>query len=82
MKTLSLAILLSFNAIAQAGSVDFEKQKAEILDHYQAQIRIDTSSPPGNEIKAVEYLQKALAAEGIPRRCSRSILAAQISWPD
>jgi acetylornithine deacetylase/succinyl-diaminopimelate desuccinylase-like protein len=66
MKTLSLAILLSFSAIAQAGSVDFEKQKTEILDRYQALIRIDTSSPPGNETKAAEYLQKVLAAEGIP----------------
>lgn len=66
MKTLSLAILLSVPAIARVGSVDFAKQNAEILDRYRALIQIDTSSPPGNETKAVEYLQKALMAEGIP----------------
>ena len=26
----------------------------------------DTSSPPGNEIRAVEYLKQVLDAEGIP----------------
>src|SRR6476646_6249091 len=66
MKTLTLAILLSVPAIARVGSVDFAKQNAEILDRYRALIQIDTSSPPGNETKAVEYLQKALMAEGIP----------------
>ena len=66
MKTLPLAILLSVPAIARVGSVDFAKQNGEILDRYRALIQIDTSSPPGNETKAVEYLQKALMAEGIP----------------
>src|SRR5690242_13011359 len=66
MKTVSLAILLAVQAIAQTGRVDFEKQKAEILDRYRALIRIDTSSPPGNETQAVEYIEKALAADGIP----------------
>ena len=66
MKTLPLAILLSVPAIARVGSVDFAKQNGEILDRYRALIQIDTSSPPGNATKAVEYLQKALMAEGIP----------------
>ena len=29
-------------------------------------MQADTSSPPGNEIRAVEYLKKVLDAEGIP----------------
>src|SRR4051812_33371548 len=66
MRTLWLAILLSINAIAQTKSVDFDKQKTEILDRFRALIRIDTSSPPGNETRAVEYLRQALEAEGIP----------------
>jgi len=66
MKIFTLAILLSLPTLAQTGRVDFEKQKAEILERYQTLIRIDTSSPPGNETKAVEYLRKALEAEGIP----------------
>src|SRR3954466_6998477 len=66
MRTLSLAILLSINAIAQVKSVDFDKQRTEILDRFRTLIRIDTSSPPGNETRAVEYLRQALEAEGIP----------------
>jgi acetylornithine deacetylase/succinyl-diaminopimelate desuccinylase-like protein len=66
VKIFALAMLLGFDAIAQTGRVDFEKQKAEILDRYQTLIRIDTSSPPGNESRAVEYLRKTLEADGIP----------------
>src|SRR3954451_22801744 len=66
MKILLLALSLSWHAVAQVSNVDFEKQKAEILDRFQTLLRIDTSSPPGNETKAVDYLRKVLEAEGIP----------------
>ena len=66
MKLVSLAFLVSVAALAQPPRVDFEKQKAEILDRYRTLIRLDTSSPPGNETIAVEYLKKVLEAEGIP----------------
>ncbi len=39
---------------------------AETLQHFQALIRIDTQSPPGNETKAVEYLKQVFDKEGIP----------------
>jgi hypothetical protein len=62
MKIISLAIFLVFPALAQTPTVDFShldfnRQKAEILERYRALLRIDTSSPPGNETKAVEYLK-------------------------
>jgi acetylornithine deacetylase/succinyl-diaminopimelate desuccinylase-like protein len=66
MKILLLAMILSFHALAQTPGVDFEKQKAEILERYRTLIQLNTSSPPGNETKAVEYLKKVLEAEGIP----------------
>jgi acetylornithine deacetylase/succinyl-diaminopimelate desuccinylase-like protein len=40
--------------------------EAETLEHFQALVRLDTSSPPGNEIRAVEYLKSVLDKEGIP----------------
>jgi acetylornithine deacetylase/succinyl-diaminopimelate desuccinylase-like protein len=40
--------------------------EAETLQHFQALVRLDTSSPPGNEIRAVEYLKQVLDKEGIP----------------
>lgn len=38
---------------------------AETLQHFQALLKTDTQSPPGNEIRAVEYLQQVLDKEGI-----------------
>ena len=55
-------------ALAQVPAVDWEKQKAETLLHYRSLLQIDTSNPPGNETKAVEYLRKVLEAEGIPTK--------------
>jgi acetylornithine deacetylase/succinyl-diaminopimelate desuccinylase-like protein len=38
---------------------------AETLRHFQALLRLDTSNPPGNETRAVDYLRGVLEAEGI-----------------
>jgi acetylornithine deacetylase/succinyl-diaminopimelate desuccinylase-like protein len=65
MRIIGVALLFSVTCVAQT-TLDFEKQKAEILDRYRTLIRIDTSSPPGNETRAVEYLKSVLEAEGIP----------------
>ena len=40
--------------------------EAETMQHFQALLRLDTSSPPGNEVRAVEYLKQVLEKEGIP----------------
>ena len=61
----SLAFLIASTAGAQIRNVDLQKEKTEILTHYRSLVQIDTSSPPGNETKAVEYLRNALEAEGI-----------------
>src|SRR5438876_10406613 len=55
-------------ALAQVPQIDWAKQKSEILTHYRSLIQIDTRNPPGNETRAVEYLKKALEAEGIPTK--------------
>ena len=47
-------------------AVDWNKVDPEILEHYTNLLRIDTSNPPGNETKAVEYLKKVLDREQIP----------------
>jgi len=36
------------------------------MRHFQALVRIDTTDPPGNETRVVEYVKKVLEAEGIP----------------
>jgi acetylornithine deacetylase/succinyl-diaminopimelate desuccinylase-like protein len=55
-------------ASAQRPPIDWTPIRAESLRHFRALVQIDTSNPPGNEIKAVEYLQKVLTAEGIPSK--------------
>ena len=61
MKILTLNLILATATLAQP-----PLPKPEILDRYQALIRLDTSSPPGNETRAVEYLKQVLEAAGIP----------------
>jgi acetylornithine deacetylase/succinyl-diaminopimelate desuccinylase-like protein len=45
--------------------VDWEGAKTETLLHYQSIVRINTSSPPGNETAVVNYLREVLDREGI-----------------
>jgi acetylornithine deacetylase/succinyl-diaminopimelate desuccinylase-like protein len=65
--TLAALAILGAAALPHAqsgpGTAAFE---AETLRHFQALLRQNTSSPPGNEIRAVEYLKQVLDAEGIP----------------
>lgn len=66
-----LAALLAAPAqvLAQAAKpipVDWDKANAEALRLYTEYIRIDTSNPPGNEIRGAEWLKKIFQAEGIP----------------
>jgi acetylornithine deacetylase/succinyl-diaminopimelate desuccinylase-like protein len=64
MRKLSVVLLLASAACGQT-TIDWEKQKTEILAHFRDLVQINTA-PPGNETKAVEYLKKVLEAEGIP----------------
>jgi hypothetical protein len=59
----SIALLtLSAFALGQtpAQTIDSPQVNAELLRHYQALVRIDTTDPPGNETKAVEYIRQVL----------------------
>jgi acetylornithine deacetylase/succinyl-diaminopimelate desuccinylase-like protein len=71
MKTRSLVLvaMLLLSSIPTIGSsqpASAPAIEAETLQHFQALLRLDTSSPPGNEIRAVEYLKQVLDKEGIP----------------
>lgn len=64
IKPLSLSLALAFTTSAQ--SPDWAKVNEETLRHYQAVIRLDTTNPPGNETRVVDYVKGVLEAEGIP----------------
>jgi len=83
MRRIALIVLFACVATAQIPAIDWDKQKPEILQHHRALIQIDTSNPPGNETRAVEYLKKVLEAEGIPTQTfaldpSRANLVARL----
>ena len=59
-----LLALLVFPTFARAP--DWSVVERETLDHFTALLRIDTTSPPGNEALAVAYLKNVLEREGIP----------------
>jgi acetylornithine deacetylase/succinyl-diaminopimelate desuccinylase-like protein len=71
MKRRLIAVMLSL-LVGAAGTSGREQAvstsalEAETLEHFQALLRLDTSSPPGNEIRAVEYLRQVLDRNGIP----------------
>jgi len=49
------------NSSPAAAAID-----AETLRHFQALVRMDTTSPPGNEKPAADYVAQVLESEGIP----------------
>jgi acetylornithine deacetylase/succinyl-diaminopimelate desuccinylase-like protein len=61
---LALVALVSMSGRAQ--TPDWTKVNPEALQHFQALVRIDSTDPPGNETKVVEYIKKVFDAEGIP----------------
>ena len=46
--------------------IDWDQVNAEATRRLAEYIRIDTSNPPGNEIRGVEWLKQIFQAEGIP----------------
>ena len=64
-----LTVLLSLASTAQvrrSAAVDWQKEQAEILQHYRNLVQINTVY--GNETKATEYVKRVLDAEGIPSK--------------
>ena len=69
MRALIAIFLLAqpFSALAQGRTlIDWDAIGDESIDFMVDLVRIDTSSPPGNETKAVNYLKAVLAKENIP----------------
>ena len=58
-------VLVAATPHAQTGP-DWRALEVEIMRHYQAVLRLDTTNPPGNEHLAVDYLKQVFDAERIP----------------
>src|SRR3954449_11076019 len=63
---MKLAALVLLATSAGAQTPDWTKVNQEAMRHYQAVLQIDSTDPPGNESRVVDYVKKVLDAEGIP----------------
>jgi acetylornithine deacetylase/succinyl-diaminopimelate desuccinylase-like protein len=63
LRTSGLLLLTTATLGAQAPATALED---EVMRHYQAVLRIDSTDPPGNETGVVNYVKEALEREGIP----------------
>jgi acetylornithine deacetylase/succinyl-diaminopimelate desuccinylase-like protein len=59
-------LLIAALAAPAAESLDWKKIDEETLRIYQSLVRIDSTDPPGNETRVVDYVKTVLDAEGIP----------------
>jgi acetylornithine deacetylase/succinyl-diaminopimelate desuccinylase-like protein len=59
-------LVIAISSAGNAQTPDWPKINQETLRHYRTLIQMDTTDPPGNETKAVEYVKGVLEAEGIP----------------
>ncbi|MEW6775716.1 MAG: M20/M25/M40 family metallo-hydrolase [Bdellovibrionota bacterium] len=48
-----------------SGDFNWQKVRAEAVEHFKALLRIDTVNPPGNERPAADYIAKVFDREGI-----------------
>ncbi|MBX9600703.1 MAG: M20/M25/M40 family metallo-hydrolase [Bryobacteraceae bacterium] len=76
-------LLFAVAGLSLAQQPDWTRIQAETLEHFSNLLKIDTSNPPGNETKAVEYLKAVLDKEGIPSEvlfteASRANLVARL----
>ena len=64
----TLALLLGLTSVCASAqqATDRSAIEAEALRHFQALVRMDTTSPPGNEKPAADYVAQVLESEGIP----------------
>jgi acetylornithine deacetylase/succinyl-diaminopimelate desuccinylase-like protein len=60
------SVLLGIALPGAAQIPDWSKVNPEAMEKFQALVRIDSTDPPGNETRVVDYVRKVLEAEGIP----------------
>lgn len=61
-----VGVLVACPLLAQQTAPDFAAARDETVRNLSALVQIDTSNPPGNEIKAAQHLKAIFDREGIP----------------
>ena len=63
--SLTLVLAVGSSHAQATGEPDWAVVEAETMRHFQALVRMDTQSPPGNEKPAADYVADVLRREGI-----------------
>jgi acetylornithine deacetylase/succinyl-diaminopimelate desuccinylase-like protein len=66
------ALTVLFALVSAPAFSQSESLEDETIHRLQEYLRIDTTNPPGNETRAVEFFAKLLEAEGIPYETAES----------
>ena len=61
----ALVLALPTSARAQNGAIDWPRYQDMAVDLMQQYLRVDTSNPPGNEIKAAQFFKRIFDQYGI-----------------
>src|SRR5579862_987925 len=61
-----LPLLLIASLAVSAQTPNWPQVNDEAMRHFQALVQIDSTDPPGNETRVVDYVRKVFDAEGIP----------------
>lgn len=64
MRTL-LALVVSAALPVAAQNIDWAKVNDEAMRNFQSLVQIDSTNPPGNETRVVDFVKKVFDAEGI-----------------
>jgi|GEM_PF-4265402 len=70
--TLAIWMILLTGSWAAAADLDWKALEDEAVSLLSRYIQIDTTNPPGNELKAAQFLQAILDREGIGSRIIES----------
>jgi acetylornithine deacetylase/succinyl-diaminopimelate desuccinylase-like protein len=68
----SCTLTLLFALVSTPAFSQSESLEDETIHRLQEYLRIDTTNPPGNETRAVEFFARLLEAEGIPYETAES----------
>ena len=71
-KRLACTLAILFALVSAPAFSQTESLEDETIARLQQYLRVDTTNPPGNETRAVEFFAKFLKAEGIPYETAES----------
>lgn len=74
------AALLLCTSSLRGGEVDMRQLQQDAVDLLTRYLRVDTTNPPGNESRAVDFFAEVLKNEGIPFETAEKVPGRGNLW--